>query len=129
MSWYCYILKSDVCNKTYIGYTNNLEQRLRQHNGEITGGAKYTHQSRPWSFVAYLTGFPNRINCLSCEWALKRPKGLNKRLSNIATLLNQEKWTSKCIDCNQNQQFVLYVKNEYIHLIQHLPSNVTLNTF
>jgi putative endonuclease len=29
-------------NKTYIGITNNKQRRIRQHNGEITGGAKYT---------------------------------------------------------------------------------------
>jgi len=29
-------------NKTYIGITNNMRRRIRQHNGEITGGAKYT---------------------------------------------------------------------------------------
>ena len=30
-------------NYTYLGITNNFKRRLRQHNGEIKGGAKYTH--------------------------------------------------------------------------------------
>lgn len=125
--WYCYILKSDICNKTYVGYTNDLTHRLKQHNGILSGGAKYTHQSRPWSFVAYMTGFPTRVNCLSCEWAMKRPKGINKRIANIGTLLKQEKWTSKCVECNHEQQFTVYVKKDYRHLLTDLPDNVTLH--
>ena len=37
-----YILKSKCCEKTYVGMTNDFFHRLRQHNGEIKGGAKYT---------------------------------------------------------------------------------------
>lgn len=35
----------------YIGRTNNLENRLRKHNGEIAGGAKYTRSRRPVNVV------------------------------------------------------------------------------
>ena len=34
-----YLLVNDKCNNTYVGITNNLERRIRQHNGEIKGGA------------------------------------------------------------------------------------------
>jgi hypothetical protein len=33
---YCYFLRSQ--NRTYNGYTVDLERRLRQHNGELKGG-------------------------------------------------------------------------------------------
>lgn len=40
---YCiYLLKHSIHNKTYLGITNNLKRRIRQHNCEIKGGAKYT---------------------------------------------------------------------------------------
>ena len=43
--WYCYILRnsSEKYGKlTYNGSTNNPYRRLRQHNQEIVGGARYT---------------------------------------------------------------------------------------
>ena len=38
--WKCYIIYNK--NKSYVGITNNLNKRIRQHNGMIKGGAKYT---------------------------------------------------------------------------------------
>ena len=37
-----YLLIHNIHNKTYLGITNNLKRRLRQHNREIKGGSKYT---------------------------------------------------------------------------------------
>jgi len=31
----------------YIGITNDLGKRIRMHNGELKGGAKYTRGKRP----------------------------------------------------------------------------------
>ena len=39
-NYVCYILKCG--NYTYNGCTNNFKRRIRQHNGEIVGGAKCT---------------------------------------------------------------------------------------
>ena len=38
--WYFYIIKNKNC--TYAGVSPDPVQRLRKHNGEIKGGAKYT---------------------------------------------------------------------------------------
>lgn len=35
----------------YTGVTNDLDKRLRQHNGEIVGGAVYTRNKRPVKLV------------------------------------------------------------------------------
>ena len=39
--YYVYLLES-TNHCTYVGATMNLDRRLRQHNGEIKGGARAT---------------------------------------------------------------------------------------
>ena len=48
--WYMYVV---VCNDNslYCGITTNIERRLKQHNGAIKGGAKYTRSRRPVKIV------------------------------------------------------------------------------
>lgn len=42
LDYVVYLLKHENLNRTYVGITNNLKRRLRQHNGEIKGGARST---------------------------------------------------------------------------------------
>lgn len=73
--WCCYLLKSKkVKNRTYIGCTNNARRRLRQHNGELKGGARYTRGYRPWKKVLVVKGFKNQTHALQFEWAWKHPR-------------------------------------------------------
>jgi len=78
---YCYILKNDKNNRTYNGYTNNLCRRIRQHNGEIVGGANTTNDinSRPWKYCVLFTGFESYNEALSCEWRIRHPTNKKKR--------------------------------------------------
>ena len=41
-----YLLKNSCNNFTYLGITNNSNRRIRQHNGIIKGGAKYTRMKK-----------------------------------------------------------------------------------
>lgn len=51
--FYVYLLRSiNNSQKTYIGYTTNLEQRLATHN---SGGSIYTKDDRPWSLVVSIS--------------------------------------------------------------------------
>jgi len=72
--FHCYLLRSlnpDHPLKTYIGFTTNPSRRLRQHNGILkAGGANKTKRSgRPWTFVAIIHGFQDKITALQFEWA------------------------------------------------------------
>lgn len=50
MDWYVYLLRCSD-NTLYTGITTDLVRRLRQHNGELAGGAKYTRAKRPVELV------------------------------------------------------------------------------
>ncbi len=82
--WSCYLLKSS-CIHTYIGSTTNVFRRLRQHNGELSCGAKRTRSNRPWRLLAYIN-VGEKIYALQLEWQLKKAKGLKKRLEKFESL-------------------------------------------
>jgi predicted GIY-YIG superfamily endonuclease len=69
----------------YVGSTNNPSRRIRQHNGEIVGGAKYTSKWRPWEPRALYGPYANRSEALKAERALKRGK----------RGISRTKWASK----------------------------------
>lgn len=76
---YCYIIYNDK-NRIYIGYTNNPIKRLRQHNGEISGGARATHNRGEWHYLMIIELFESKHNVgLQCEYALKHPTNQRKR--------------------------------------------------
>jgi len=39
--YYIYILKSKKDNRTYVGYTNNLDERLKKHNAGQVKSTKF----------------------------------------------------------------------------------------
>ena len=49
-NWLIYILECGD-GSLYCGITNNIEKRLKQHKGEIIGGAKYTRSHWPCKLV------------------------------------------------------------------------------
>ena len=52
---FVYCIHSDR-RRTYVGATKNLARRLRQHNGELVGGAKST-RGRRWAYLFHVEGF------------------------------------------------------------------------
>lgn len=95
----CYLLRSTVVYRTYVGYTNNLKRRIRQHNREIKGGAKSSAYGRPWEIVCYITGFPSSTAALQFEHALHKCRkggaGAQGRVTAIEHLLTVQRWSKR----------------------------------
>lgn len=72
--YYVYLLES-TNHATYVGATVDLDHRLRQHNGEIKGGARATSmkvkKGETWRRVCHVEGFPTWSEALKFEWAWK----------------------------------------------------------
>ena len=130
----CYLLKSEICNRTYIGITNNIKKRIRQHNGEICGGAKYTKSNRPWKVVLTVSGFTSKNQVLSFEYRVKKKKNnknklvtvflLNNRIKNFFDVLQLDNFTSKCINPKENKyRLIFFDKKIYKNIISNLNIN------
>jgi predicted GIY-YIG superfamily endonuclease len=99
MNWKVYI----IYNKqySYCGATPDIEKRIKKHNQELSGGAKYTKLIGPdWNYICYIDGFKTKIDALRFEWAVKHcaprnAKGIYNRIKKLESVLNKEKWTSK----------------------------------
>ena len=65
-------------SKTYVGFTNNVNDRLKKHN--TNKGAKST-KGYKW-VVIYKKRFINKKDALSYEYSLKNDKKKRKTLLN-----------------------------------------------
>ena len=87
-----YLLINTKNQYTYLGITNNSTRRLRQHNGTLKGGAKYTRMKKGdgvWEYYMKIDGL-TKSQALSMERTTKNyrkfAKGstpLDKRLDAI----------------------------------------------
>lgn len=76
----CYALTNSSRTRSYTGQTNCFERRIRQHNGELAGGARYTSASgERWTPLFKVHGFATLRSVLQCEWAMKKRKGPRAR--------------------------------------------------
>lgn len=125
--FYCYIITNG--RNTYNGYTNNLGRRLRQHNGELVGGARATRGRGPWRFVSVLGCETwTAAEAMSVEWHIKyptnrrpRPKayeGPVGRLTSLPLALGNCKVPGG--------EYVLYVAEEFAGSIPGFDANVVI---
>jgi putative endonuclease len=63
-------------NKTYVGYTNNIENRLEKHNNNK--GAKST-KGYKWLLI-YSKKFKTKNEAMSYEYKLKNNRSLRKKI-------------------------------------------------
>ena len=103
-TWNCYLLTTLDEKRTYVGITPDLDRRLRQHNGELAGGAKATH-GHEWKRAAHVRGFPDHRAALQFEWRwkqLSRPPRqtgtpLERRLRGLQVLMALDRPTTAAV--------------------------------
>jgi putative endonuclease len=71
---YDYVLQSETFNKTYVGQTDNIERRIKEHNA---GKTKSTKHYVPWKVLFY-ESFNSRIDARKREKYLK--SGIGREL-------------------------------------------------
>jgi structure-specific endonuclease subunit SLX1 len=126
MSYYCYILRSinpSFTNNTYVGFTTDPKRRIRQHNGELTGGAKATFSKRPHEIYCIISGFKTQHDALSYEWHFKHPSGRKRnpkfngikgRILGLNHVLKNKPY---------DDTLTIYVDDLYKDLLTELPEN------
>jgi len=80
MVYYVYLIKTldNFYKKTYVGYTNNLNDRIQKHNKNL--GAKST-KGYKWELV-YKKKFYSKNKALSFEYKLKKDRNKRSNLIN-----------------------------------------------
>lgn len=72
--WTVYILKSIEYEKYYIGYTEDIEKRLKEHN---RGKTKSTKAYKPYKIV-HTEQYGNKSDAYKREREIKKYKGGNE---------------------------------------------------
>lgn len=79
--YYVYILKSKKDSKLYLGFTNDLKRRLKEHNDGLSQATKLR---KPFELV-YYESFKSKTDAMRREKGLKQFKSayscLKKRIS------------------------------------------------
>ena len=80
MSFFVYLLITKQKNKliSYVGYTSNLQKRLKLHN--TSKGAKFT-KGRKWHII-YKKCYKTKSRAMKEEYRLKKNKKERNKLKN-----------------------------------------------
>jgi structure-specific endonuclease subunit SLX1 len=119
---YVYLLQQTNGNKTYVGFSKDVDRRLLQHNGVLSGGARAT-KGKQWNRVCYISGFPDDRSALQFEWAWKfysrkqSGSSFQKRIKALLMLFGSEQITSNA------KNYQTYVKN--LEVIWELEKDIT----
>ena len=90
-SWFVYLLRCSD-GSFYAGVTTDLERRVRQHNGDIGGGANYTRARRPVA-LAWYKACENRSVAQQREYSIRRLSRREKQhlAANAAVVKDDER--------------------------------------
>lgn len=125
LAHFCYILASKDGNATYNGYTNRLDRRIRQHNGELKGGAKSTRRRSDWEYVMAMTSNEwNKSAALSAEWYIRYPTGKKPRPLEFRGAAGRLAALVKALEHIPTSNIQMYVNPKYRDMVPTLPERV-----
>lgn len=123
-------------NNTYIGATVDLDRRLRQHNKELSGGARATgikvNQGLIWKRACYIDGIPEWQSALQIEWRWKHlcrtifkkiKNPIHRRLHALKYLLSLEKPTACSIPYDAypaGPPYIVWESDEFKKLYENI---------
>ena len=81
MSYFVYLITSKYKKKTisYVGYTNNLDKRIKLHNSNR--GAKFT-KGKKWKLI-YYEKYKTKVQAMKNEYTLKKNYYLRNKIKRI----------------------------------------------
>jgi putative endonuclease len=77
MSYFVYILWSEKLSKFYVGSTQNIENRIKEHNN---GEGSFTSKGIPWKLI-WSFELADRSEAVSLENKIKK-RGIQRFLEN-----------------------------------------------
>jgi predicted GIY-YIG superfamily endonuclease len=129
--WFNYIIFENK-NKTYIGSTVDIDRRIRQHNGIIKGGAKYTRNGI-WNYYCVLFDLNHsKRSALSDEWHLKHIKFKTKSYSNTKNIKLPIKKRIYALEqylihkSFKKYDHILFIAKKYMMLTPLLPTSILI---
>lgn len=90
-NWLIYLLQNTSTGHVYGGCTNDIDRRIKQHNGLLKGGAKYTRSRKcggEWKVKAFI-GYTTRSMAGKLEARIKKKIGLEKRLTEMKKITDE----------------------------------------